>query len=59
MATEVAKNEILLCFLNNIEEGIPTKFDERKIEWGKSLEGMPVFIVREIEDHKKESGKNE
>ena len=24
----------------------------------KSLEGMPVFTVREIEDHKKESGEN-
>ena len=30
----------------------------KKIEWGKSLEGMPVFTVREIENHKKESGKN-
>ena len=28
------------------------------MEWGKSLEGMPVFTVRETEDHKKESGKN-
>ena len=30
----------------------------KKIEWGKSLKGMPVFTVREIENHKKDSGKN-
>ena len=42
----------------SIEESIPISFDERKIELGKSLEGMLVFNVREIEDHKKESGKN-
>ena len=33
-------------------------FDEQKIEWGRSLEGVPVFTVREIEDRKKTSGKN-
>ena len=32
--------------------------DERKIEWGKSLESMPVFTVREKKDHKKGSRKN-
>ena len=58
MATEVSEIEILECFLKNIEENIPINFDERKIEWGKSLEGMPVFTVREIEDHKKESREN-
>ena len=58
MATEVSENEILECLLKNIEESIPIDFDERKIEWGKSLEGMPVFTVREIEDHKKGSGEN-
>ena len=46
MATEVSENEILQCLLKNIEESIPINFDERKIEWGKSLEGMPVFTVR-------------
>ena len=56
MATEVSQNEILQCCL--IEENIPINFDEWKIEWGRSLEGMPVFTVKEIEDHKKESGKN-
>ena len=39
-------------------ESILINSDERKTEWGKSLEGMPVFTVRGIEDHKKESGKN-
>ena len=34
------------------------KFDEQKTEWGRSLEGVPVFTVREKEDHKKTSGKN-
>ena len=58
MATEVSKHEILQCLLKNIEESIPINFNECKIEWGMSLEGMPVFTVREIEDHKKESGKN-
>ena len=58
MATEVSENETLQCLLKNIEESIPINFDEQKIEWGKSLEGIPVFTVRKIEDHKKESGKN-
>ena len=58
MATEVSESEIWQCLLKSIEERIPTNFDERKIEWGKSLEGMPVFILREIEDYKKESGKS-
>ena len=44
--------------LKNIEESIPINFDEQKIESGNSLEGMPVFPVREIEDHNKKSGKN-
>ena len=44
-------------FQKTNEESIPINFDERKIELGKSLEGMPVFTVRELEDHK-ESGKN-
>ena len=46
------------CLLKSIEESIPIKFDERKIEWGKYVEGITVFAVREIEDHKKERGKN-
>ena len=58
MATEVSENETLQCLLKNIEESIPINFDEQKIEWGKSLEGIPVFTVRKIEDHKKKSGKN-
>ena len=40
MVTEVSENEILQCLLKNIEESIPINFDERKIEWGKSLEGL-------------------
>ena len=44
--------------LKNIEESIPINFDKRKIERGKSLEGIPVFTVKEMEDHKIESGKN-
>ena len=58
MATEVSENEILQILLESIAESIPINFDEQKIEWRKSLEGIPVFTVREIEDHKKESGKN-
>ena len=61
MATEVSENEILQFLLKSIAESIPINFmneNERKIEWRKSLEGIPVFPVREIEDHKKESGKN-
>ena len=57
MATEVSENEILQCLLKSIEESFPINFDEQKIELGKSLEGMPLFTVREIEDYKKESGK--
>ena len=56
MATEVSQNEILQCCL--IEGNIPINFNEWKIERGRSLEGMPVFTVREIEDHKKKIGKN-
>ena len=33
----------------SIEESIPINFDARQIEWGKSLEGMLVFTVTEIE----------
>ena len=44
MVTEVSENEILQW---SIEENIPIIFDKRKT----------VFTVREIEDHKKESGK--
>ena len=61
MATEVSENEILQFLLKSIAESIPINFmneNERKIEWRKSLEGILVFTVREIEDHKKESGKN-
>ena len=57
MATQVSENKILQCLLKNIEKSIPINFDERKIERGKSLEGMSVFTAREIGDHKKESGK--
>ena len=57
MATEVSENEILQCLLKSIEESFPINSDEQKIELGKSLEGMPLFTVREIEDYKKESGK--
>ena len=46
MATEVSENEILQCLLKNIEDSIPINFDERKIEWGKSLEGL---IRRKVE----------
>ena len=45
------------CLLKSIEESIVINFDERKIEWRKYVEGMPVFTVREIEDHE-ESRKN-
>ena len=58
MVIEVSENEILQCLLKNTEESIPINFDEQKIEWGKYLDGMPVFVVMEIEDHKKESWKN-
>ena len=33
-------------------------FDEQKIEWGTSLEVVPVFTAKEIQDHNKVSGKN-
>ena len=56
MTTEVSENETLQCLHKNIEESILINFDEQKIEWEKSLEGMPVFTVREIDDHKNESG---
>ena len=59
MATDVSENEILQCLLKSIEESFPINFDEQKIELGKSLEGMPLFTVREIEDYKKESGEND
>ena len=55
MVTEVAKNEIY--FLKSIEESIPINFDGQKVELGKSFEGIPVFTVKEIENHKKEKGK--
>ena len=58
MAIEISENKILQCLYKNIEGSIPINFDAQKIEWGKSLEGMPVFNVREIEDQKEESGKN-
>ena len=58
MTTDVSKNKMLQCLFKSIEKSIPINLDERKIEWGKSLKGMLVFTVREIEDHKKESGKN-
>ena len=58
MVIEVSENEILQCLLKNTEKSIPINFDEQKIEWGKYLEGMPVIVVREIEDHKKESWEN-
>ena len=49
MVTVVSENEILQFLLKSIQESIPTNFDERKIAWGKFLEGMPVFTVREKE----------
>ena len=55
MVTEVSENEIY--FLKSIEESIPINFDEQKVELGKSFEGIPVFAVKEIENHKKEKGK--
>ena len=57
MAAEVSENEMLQCLLKSIEKSIPINFDEQKIKWVKSLEGMPAFTVEEI-DHKKESGEN-
>ena len=55
MGTE---NQILQCLFKNIEESVPINVDEQKIEWATSLEGMTVFTFKEVEDHKKESGKN-
>ena len=55
---EISENEILQCALKIIDESIQINFDEQKIAWGKSLEGIPVFTVREIEDHEKDCGKN-
>ena len=56
MATEVSENEILQYLLKSLKKVFRLIL---KIEWGKSLEGIPVFTIREIEYHKKESGKND
>ena len=55
---EISENEILQCVLKIIDESIQINFDEQKIAWGKSLEGILVFTVREIEDHEKDCRKN-
>ena len=57
MATEVSENKILQCFLKDIEESIPINFNEQKIRAGKVFE-KNFSIIREIENHKKESGEN-
>ena len=50
MATEVSVKQNIKI----IEESIPVNLVER---WEKCFEGIPVFTVKEIEDHKIESGK--
>ena len=49
---------ILECLMNNIEKRIDIYVEESdKFEWGKSLKNMPLFTIKEIELHKKSSGK--
>ena len=49
---------ILECLMNNIEKRIDIYVKEKdKFEWGKSLKNMPLFTIKEIELHKKSSGK--
>ena len=49
---------ILECLMNNIEKRIDIYLEESdKFEWGKSLKNMLLFTIKEIELHRKSSGK--
>ena len=49
---------ILECLMNNFEKRINIYVEgSDKFEWGKSLKNMPLFTIKEIELHRKSSGK--
>ena len=56
--TENTGVNILECLMNNIEKRIDIYVEESdKFEWGKSLKNMPLFTIKDIELHRKSSGK--
>ena len=49
---------IFECLMNNIEKRINIYIEESdKFKQGKSLNNMPLFTLKEIELHRKSSGK--
>ena len=49
---------ILECLMNNIEKRSDIYVEESdKLEWGKPLKNMPLFPMKEIELHRKSSGR--
>ena len=60
MATRTDITSILLRDINEDIEIINEKDHEEgtDIEWKKDLKGLPVFTIREIEEHRLKSGKN-
>ena len=49
-------------YVQNIDDKIETvvekKVNQTKKEWGKCFKKMPVFTIREIENHRIKSGKS-
>ena len=55
----VTDNEMIDLFLKNVESEIDivAKRTVGEKNWGKLLDGMPIFTIREIEIHRQNSGK--
>ena len=56
----MAENSVNIfeCLMNNTEKRIDIYVKESyKFEWGKSLKKMPLFTTKEIELHRRSSGK--
>ena len=60
MANANTVSEINTILLSNIEENIDVIVESKQKEedWGKDLTALPIFTIKEIEEHRVKSGKN-
>ena len=60
MDDEVVVSDFTAILLRDLEQNINViilEKDKERIDWNKDLIGMPVFTIKEIEEHRIKSGK--
>ena len=63
MADLVGEADLIEIMLRNVNEEIKitkatSASQNNENSWSKSLDGLPMFTIREIEEHRRKSGKN-